>query len=72
MDLSYSDLKLGNIIPLPPQPKMPEGDVLVHAGDFSGTGTVKEVFGFVEFLRGLPYRQKVVIAVGDSVLAADL
>jgi Icc-related predicted phosphoesterase len=41
---------------------VPEGDVLVHAGDFTIAGTFDEVRRFDRFLAGQPHRSKVVIA----------
>lgn len=41
---------------------IPDGDVLVHAGDLCGHGTVAEVERFDTFLATLPHRHKVVIA----------
>ena len=41
---------------------IPDGDVFVHAGDFSQLGRRKEVLAFNDFLGGLPHRHKVVIA----------
>jgi len=41
---------------------IPEGDVVVHAGDFCGHGTNKQARAFANFFRALPHRHKVVIA----------
>lgn len=41
---------------------MPDGDVLVVAGDFSETGKHCEVADFAEWLKQQPHRHKVVIA----------
>ena len=41
---------------------IPDGDVLVHAGDFCSEGEAVEARSFGEFFRGLPHRHKVVIA----------
>ena len=41
---------------------VPDGDVLLHAGDFTGRGRAEEVEAFGAFLAGLPYREKVVVA----------
>lgn len=41
---------------------VPEGDVLIHAGDFSGLGTEREVHKFAKWLNGLPHRWKIVVA----------
>lgn len=44
------------------QVQVPEGDVLVHAGDFCNRGTLLEVELFARWLHGLPHQNKVVIA----------
>jgi len=41
---------------------VPPGDVLIHAGDMTGRGTLDEVRDFNEFLGSLPHTHKVVIA----------
>ncbi|ETI38754.1 hypothetical protein F441_15412 [Phytophthora nicotianae CJ01A1] len=41
---------------------IPDGDVFVHAGDFTDTGERSEVVAFNEFLGRLPHRYKLVIA----------
>ncbi len=41
---------------------VPDGDVLVHCGDFTGHGSPAEIAAFDAFLAGLPHRHKVVIA----------
>ena len=41
---------------------IPEGDVLVHAGDVTSHGAVEELVAFNEFLGRLPHRYKLVIA----------
>jgi len=47
---------------------VPDGDVLLHAGDFSGRGTESEIAAFGAFLAGLPHRHKVVIAGNHDFL----
>ena len=42
--------------------QLPAGDVLVHAGDFTGHGRVDEVAAFADWLRAQPHAHKVVIA----------
>ena len=42
---------------------LPEGDVLLHAGDFSNTGLPKEVDKFVDFLSNQPHPVKVCIVL---------
>ncbi|GLE03404.1 hypothetical protein PINS_up012306 [Pythium insidiosum] len=41
---------------------IPDGDVLVHAGDFTDTGDRDEVLAFNAFLARLPHRYKLVVA----------
>lgn len=41
---------------------VPDGDLLIHAGDFTGRGTQPEVERFAEVLAALPHAHKVVIA----------
>lgn len=41
---------------------LPEGDVLIHAGDLSRRGTQDEIFYFIHWFAELPYRYKVFIA----------
>jgi len=43
-------------------PKIPMGDVLVHAGDFSGFGERMETIDFADWVMSLPHKHKVVIA----------
>lgn len=38
------------------------GDVLVHAGDVSGRGSLKEIEAFLEWFNELPYTHKIFIA----------
>ena len=42
--------------------KIPDGDVLVHAGDLCNHGTLEEVIDFNNFLSTLPHPNKIVIA----------
>lgn len=41
--------------------EVPEGDVLVHCGDYSGFGREVEVQNFLGWMKGLPHPHKVVI-----------
>ena len=43
-------------------PQVPDGDVLIHAGDCLGAGTLDNVEDLNEWLGTLPHRHKVVIA----------
>jgi len=51
--------------------KVPDGDVLIHAGDFTYTGTQREVQCFADWLSKLPHKHKVVIA-GNHDLTFDV
>jgi predicted phosphodiesterase len=42
--------------------RVPDGDVLVHAGDGTMQGSEEELRRFADWLRGLPHRHKVVVA----------
>lgn len=44
------------------QINVPDGDVLVHAGDATGMGRAKEIADFGEWLSELPHKHKVIIA----------
>jgi predicted phosphodiesterase len=41
---------------------IPDGDVLVHAGDMTRGGSLAELAGALEFFRRLPHRHKIVVA----------
>lgn len=47
---------------------VPPGDVLIHAGDFTGRGRPEEIERFGAFLAGLPHRHKIVIAGNHDFL----
>ena len=47
---------------------VPAGDILVHAGDFTGHGREPEIVAFADALRALPHRDKVVIAGNHDFL----
>lgn len=42
--------------------EVPDGDVLLHAGDFTMNGTEAETRDFAEWFEALPHRRKVLIA----------
>ncbi|KAI2786910.1 hypothetical protein POX_g09306 [Penicillium oxalicum] len=42
-------------------PEVPDGDLLIHAGDLANDGSVREIQAAVDWLRSLPHPQKVVI-----------
>lgn len=41
---------------------LPEGDVIIHAGDISGRGTENQVRDFIEWFSSLDYQYKIFIA----------
>ncbi|RAO72478.1 uncharacterized protein BHQ10_008490 [Talaromyces amestolkiae] len=41
---------------------IPDGDLLIHAGDLCNDGSVREIQGTVNWLKTLPHRHKIVIA----------
>jgi Icc-related predicted phosphoesterase len=41
---------------------VPDGDVLIHAGDMCRFGTLEELTAFCEFLAALPHRHKIIVA----------
>jgi Icc-related predicted phosphoesterase len=49
---------------------VPDGDVLIHAGDWTYQGAIPAVANFAHWLRGLPHRYKVVIA-GNHELSLE-
>ncbi|KAL6058555.1 Metallophosphoesterase mpped2 [Balamuthia mandrillaris] len=46
---------------------IPDGDVLIHAGDFSNVGKAEDIEAFSEFLGSLPHKYKIVIAGNHDV-----
>ncbi|PKL76957.1 MAG: metallophosphoesterase [Candidatus Melainabacteria bacterium HGW-Melainabacteria-1] len=48
--------------------KVPDGDLLLHAGDFSGRGLSAEISDFNAWLGSLPHRHKLVIAGNHDFL----
>jgi len=51
------------------QVKVPAGDVLVHAGDFSMRGALPEVSAFLDWFEAQPHRYKVLVAGNHDFLA---
>lgn len=41
---------------------LPDGDVLIHCGDFTNTGTVTQITAFAEWFKSQPHANKIVIA----------
>ena len=50
---------------------LPEGDVLIHAGDWTGTGTQKQVIDFIRWFSDQPHKHKILIA-GNHEITLDL
>jgi Icc-related predicted phosphoesterase len=46
---------------------VPEGDVLIHAGDFSSTGRLEECQSFRNWMNSLPHKQKIIIAGNHDI-----
>jgi predicted phosphodiesterase len=47
---------------------VPEGDLLIHAGDFTFRGRPREIEAFSDWLAGLPHPHKIVIAGNHELL----
>lgn len=47
---------------------IPEGDILIHAGDLSSRGTAKEIRRFNNWLEKLPHPHKIVVAGNHDFL----
>ncbi|TMW66287.1 hypothetical protein Poli38472_004052 [Pythium oligandrum] len=50
--------------------QVPDGDVLIHCGDFTNKGTHQEIKDFNDWIGTLPHRHKIVIA-GNHDLSLD-
>lgn len=50
------------------QLKVPDGDILLHAGDFTNIGSMVEFIDFNNWLRSLPHKHKVFIAGNHDFL----
>ena len=50
------------------KPKVPDGDILIHAGDLTMNGTFMEIVKVGDWLRELPHKHKVVIAGNHDFL----
>ena len=54
------------------KPKVPDGDLLIHAGDLSQSGSLEEVQEAIDWLQSLSHAHKVVVAGNhDLVLDSD-
>ena len=52
------------------QPQVPHGDLLIHAGDLTQSGSIEEIEAAVKWLKSLSHPHKVV-TVGNHDLALD-
>ena len=50
---------------------LPEGDVIIHCGDFSYYGTEEEVLDFLNWFIELPYRHKIFVTGNHDVCLWD-
>jgi Icc-related predicted phosphoesterase len=50
---------------------LPDGDVLIHAGDWTGTGTQKQVISFIRWFSSQPHKHKVLIS-GNHEITLDI
>lgn len=51
--------------------KMPEGDILIHSGDFSAHGTLNDVKKFTEWMGSQNYEFKIAIAGNHDIALED-
>lgn len=54
-----------------PYASIPEGDVFIHAGDLTNSGSVDELRLTLDWIRGLPHAHKVLIAGNHDAALAD-
>ncbi|KAL4890098.1 Metallo-dependent phosphatase-like protein [Aspergillus ambiguus] len=50
------------------QPPLPDGDILIHAGDLTQSGSLKELDAALTWLRAQPHRTKIVVAGNHDLL----
>lgn len=46
---------------------VPDGDILVHAGDFCGRGDLAEISSFLDWMEQLPHKTKIVVPGNHDV-----
>lgn len=49
---------------------LPKGDIYIHCGDFSNSGSVPDIVNFCNYLSSLPFKHKIVIG-GNHELSLD-
>jgi 3',5'-cyclic AMP phosphodiesterase CpdA len=52
------------------QPRLPDGDIFIHAGDLTINGTLPELQTQLDWLHSLPHRHKIVVAGNHDVCLA--
>ena len=52
-------------------PEVPDGDVLIHCGDFTLTGTLRECHDFADWFQKQPHQYKIVIAGNHERVLSD-
>lgn len=50
---------------------MPDADVLIHSGDFTGSGTERDLIKFNQWLGTLPYKHKLVVPGNHDTYCED-
>ncbi|KAG8163818.1 hypothetical protein KVR01_005736 [Diaporthe batatas] len=50
------------------QPALPDGDVLIHAGDLTQSGTLSELQDALDWLKAQPHAHKIVIAGNHDII----
>lgn len=50
---------------------LPQGDVLIHSGDFSNVGERTDILNFIEWLNRQPFKHKVIVA-GNHEIGLDV
>jgi hypothetical protein len=50
------------------KPELPDGDLLIHAGDLTQSGTFEELQRAIDWLRSQPHRHKIVVAGNHDLL----
>lgn len=53
------------------QPALPAGDIIIHAGDLTQSGTVNELTDALDWLSALPHPQKLLVAGNHDRALAD-
>jgi len=46
---------------------LPDGDILIHTGDFTVSGQANEVKDFIKFLDAVPHKHKIVVAGNHDI-----